>query len=175
MSDIKFNDHYLEGFAKWKQNGFDMRAVILPDEYSDGKDYLGKYESVKRHVSLPGGRRVVEKPDSQGRYLLYGCGRGWDHYWFTPDSDDEYGLQNAKRMFEWLNDEWSYVGVKVTASLDGVVLGENSLWGVESDSNEHGGDEDYFAEVAGDCAYEAIHEAKTRAAVLLEKLKEVVA
>ncbi len=53
------------------------------------------------------------------------------------------------RLRRWCNDQWSYVGVVVTAIDDkGEDLESDSLWGIESDSY------DYLAEVAHELADE---------------------
>ncbi len=49
-------------------------------------------------------------------------------------------------------------GLIYTASRNGVELGEDSLWGIESDSDS--GPNSYYKEVALDCAYQAIFRAK---------------
>ena len=70
---------------------------------------------------------------------------------------EEWARANARMFYEralrTLDGDITYVGVVVTASRAGVELGENSLWGIESDSG------DYFNEVASDCAGEAISQA----------------
>jgi hypothetical protein len=45
-----------------------------------------------------------------------------------PESFDCYDEQQLKA---WRNDEWTFVGVIVTASKRGIELGVSSLWGCE--------------------------------------------
>jgi hypothetical protein len=63
-----------------------------------------------------------------------------------------------ERLRGWCNDEWSYVGVIVTASRNGIELGSASLWRIESDDGE------YLLETANELADEAISDALTQAA-----------
>lgn len=84
---------------------------------------------------------------------------GWNA---APYSDDETPGQRAhkaamadfKRLSDWCNDRWSYVGVIVEwvketeAFIE--VLDSASLWGIESDAR------DYFTEVALDLADEIL-------------------
>ena len=46
---------------------------------------------------------------------------------FEFDCDDESDIE------AWRNDEWRYVGFVYTASLEGVDLGEASIWAIELD------------------------------------------
>ena len=68
-----------------------------------------------------------------------------------------------ERLRQWCDDQWSYVGVVVTATHTdtGVKLGNASLWGIESDAGA------YLAETANDLASEALEQAaETRAALV---------
>lgn len=69
----------------------------------------------------------------------------------------EYAARAAESDFQrlrgWCDDSWSYVGVVVTASREGVKLATASLWGIESDAGE------YLVETANDLAAEAIDDA----------------
>lgn len=51
-----------------------------------------------------------------------------------PDSDSQPSDSDCYtdiQIADWCNDDWSFVGVVVTASMAGVPLGEASCWGVE--------------------------------------------
>lgn len=61
-------------------------------------------------------------------------------------------MADYKRLIGWCKDEWTYVGVVVTVSREGVELAEASLWGIESDA------ESYILEVANELIHEAINE-----------------
>jgi hypothetical protein len=67
-----------------------------------------------------------------------------------------------ERLRAWCNDEWSYVGVIVTASRNDVELGSASVWGIESDAG------DYLLETANELAADAIAEARETIAALTE-------
>lgn len=44
---------------------------------------------------------------------------------------EDLGLYSDANIKAWHEDAWSFVGVVVTASLDGIDLGSSSLWGLE--------------------------------------------
>lgn len=67
-----------------------------------------------------------------------------------------------ERLRAWCTDEWHWLGVVVTASRNGIELGRDSLWGIESDAGE------YLREVADDLAAQAIAEAREALADLCE-------
>jgi hypothetical protein len=73
-------------------------------------------------------------------------------------------IRDAMQRAENINDGHglSVVGVRVVASKGGVTLGENTVWGLTDE------DRDYLAEVADDCAAEAIHEARDKIARLCQ-------
>jgi hypothetical protein len=55
-------------------------------------------------------------------------------------------LEAFERMRQWCSDQWQYIGVMVECvDYDGNVLGEDALWGIESDCEE------YIKEVIQDC------------------------
>lgn len=61
-------------------------------------------------------------------------------------------MADYERLLAWCKDEWTYVGVVVTASRGGIELAKASLWGIESDA------ESYILEVANELIPEAINE-----------------
>lgn len=73
-------------------------------------------------------------------------------------------IRDAMKRAESMNDGHgpSAVGVCVVASKGGIVLGESSLWGLTDE------DRDYLAEVADDCAADAIHQAREALARLCQ-------
>ncbi|MFD4356846.1 hypothetical protein ACFWPX_30140 [Nocardia sp. NPDC058518] len=76
----------------------------------------------------------------------------------------------------WKADEWSYVGIVVTASLAGVDLGEDSVWGMEYGTLGNGkdidplttGDDETFANGNG---HDLINNAMTEAEHKLQELR----
>lgn len=71
-------------------------------------------------------------------------------------------MADFERLRAWCNDQWSYVGVIVTASRNGIDLGRASLWGIESDAG------DYLLTVANELADDAIATARDAIAALTE-------
>lgn len=73
------------------------------------------------------------------------------------------------RLAQFRGGAWYYVGVIVEARKFGVELGSASLRGIESDSSE------YYEQVAGELAEEAIGDADTTLEKLVESYGEVTA
>jgi hypothetical protein len=67
---------------------------------------------------------------------------GWDAppYGGTPGQKAARAVEaDYKRLRDWCNDEWWYIGVVLRVSKGDVMLSEHaaSLWGIESDAGEH--------------------------------------
>ena len=82
-----------------------------------------------------------------------------EHRYFESDNYPDFDEQNAKyltddykRMCDYNDGDWCMYGCIVTIKLDGNEVGEASLWGIESDS-----DDDYFEEVEEDLISQAKH------------------
>lgn len=59
-----------------------------------------------------------------------------------PDLDahpDEYECYGADDVTAWRDDWWTYVGIVVTVSREGIELGEASLWAIEHGTMPIGG------------------------------------
>jgi hypothetical protein len=95
--------------------------------------------------------RIVEQPCIGGRhdreYQFIFCSNGHDKI--------KYALQDARRLEDYEQGEWSMIGVKSSVYWNGVEIGSDSLWGIESDSGE-----DYFLQTERECAREAIRQAQ---------------
>jgi hypothetical protein len=89
-----------------------------------------------------------------------------------PTDFDCYAPEEIQR---WKNDEWFYVGVVLTVSINGVELSDHaaSLWGIDCNFNDTSNA--YLSEVAQELQDEAIKEAKTQAARIRAALQEVPA
>lgn len=79
-------------------------------------------------------------------------------------NERDYAAKAAMSDYEylrkWCNDEWHYIGVIVTASRNGIELGNASLWCIESHSD------DYIESVIADLTEEAIDKANATIATL---------
>lgn len=92
---------------------------------------------------------------------------GWDA---KPYKTGTKGQQAARaveadfqRLRAWCQDDWCWVGVRLSVSKGGVTLDKYaaSLWGIESDSNDFGDDNyDYLTEVANELLPEALEAAE---------------
>lgn len=78
----------------------------------------------------------------------------------------KYFIADCKRL-EKYGDTWWMKGCIVKAYLQGIELGNASLWGIESDS-----DEGYFKETEEDLTAQAIDEAKKNLEKILSAIKE---
>lgn len=152
----------------WRDGPFTLTATVKNDDDGD-ISWLGDFSDDSRAVRFANldlesefrevmhNRRIPESRWPRGF-------RSGDSY---ADCTGEEALanikQDAKRYLDWLLDEWHFVYVSVTASLDGVELGSDSLSDIESDSGE-----EYFTEVAQDCAIEALTETRAKLVRLAE-------
>lgn len=134
QTDARYNE-----FATWEEAGFTLTARKELDELGwelVGRDFLGTFQE----LWAPHAIHHSDDP----RILT----------WFVP-AEPDYRHENYRRARSY-GDDWHYVDVVVTASREGVVLGEARLCGIESDS-----DESHFTTVAFEQADEAIAFAHT--------------
>lgn len=76
-------------------------------------------------------------------------------------SDPEHGEQNKEYLRAWLNDEWFYCTVIVTAYRVGIKLGEATLSSVDANFPNGRADQNWYLScVADELAPEAIKEAR---------------
>jgi len=159
----------------FEHEGHKFRVEILSDDDStppwDREDGHGPVSDWKHHAFGMGSKPPKAPSEmilvwDHGAYRTYDFQEavriarrgGWDA---APYSDTETAGQRAhkaamadfKRLSDWCNDRWNYVGVVVHLLDDeGDDMGETaSLWGVESDAGE------YLDEVARECASEILH------------------
>jgi hypothetical protein len=151
---------------EWEEEGFTLRARVKDDsEYQ--LDYLGEiWENTRGSTSPPRGVHRDALPFERDR-------EGVPGYWFRPelDVDAEYAAHRkdkgkhearlrARHSLLWdferiksFQVHWWACGVEVTAYRDGIELGSNAIWGIETDAG------DYLVETAHDLAGEAIEQA----------------
>jgi hypothetical protein len=93
----------------------------------------------------------------------------------TDTKPTDYKCYDEADIQRWKNDDWFYVGVVVSVSLNGVELSDHaaSLWGV--DCNFSDTSNAYLAEVAQELEAEALDTARTEAARIRAALQEVPA
>lgn len=87
----------------------------------------------------------------------------------------DYECYDEADIQRWRNDDWLYVGVVVSVSLNGVELSNHaaSLWGVDCNFNDTSNA--YLAEVAQELEAEALDTARSEAARIRAALQEVPA
>ncbi len=82
---------------------------------------------------------------------------GWDAPPYKNGTKGEQAHRAVLRDFEylraWCNDEWRYVGVCVSVTRNGVSVGGDSLWGIESS-------DDYWQDVAREMIETAVTDDK---------------
>lgn len=138
--------------------GFKIECKIELDTDPD-LSWLGKYSD------SPGVNAIKRNP---------GILEVWDYEYFNPGNGDyglprgknggvnaearKYAYQDYRRMERYNAGDWCMYGLVVTASRYGVELGEASLWGVESDCQEH------IAETFRELVHEAISAANDKIA-----------
>jgi len=52
-------------------------------------------------------------------------------YHDTDSTPDDYECYTPKQVTAWQQDQWQFVGLVVTASVDGIELGTADLWSIE--------------------------------------------
>lgn len=88
--------------------------------------------------------------------------------WPAPDplQQPDFAESYFRLKEEYENGEWNWVGVIVEASVNNVILGEDSLWGIASM------DTDYIKdEVVPDLADVAVTDAREHLQTILDSLK----
>ncbi len=152
--------------VQWRQEGWSLTATVKPDhEYNPD---FGCGTLYHRESAIPW-REAADR--GRVHKLTEGRDPVWVSLDFSPVQERReyarkhgkaYAFEQVQRQTEatldrwrgWLRNDWGFCGVIVEARRNGVLLGSGSVWGVESD-----GDPTYFAELARDCAAEAIKEA----------------
>lgn len=124
---------WTNGNARWNVDGYQVVASILNNQEDADLSYLD-----------------VQERDyfDELRQLKIGMVE-------ARDLARQYAANNHQRVTDF-GSQWWMVGVHVTATRCGVVLGSASLWGIESDS-----DTDFFTETARDLAVEAVDMAES--------------
>ena len=86
----------------------------------------------------------------------------------TNPYDYDYECYEKKDIDRWLNDEWFYGGLVVSAEYKCTPLASNlaSLWGIECNFSEN--DNSYLTDVA----YELLEEARDEARKTLDEIRE---
>lgn len=111
--------------------------------------YQGQYENSYRHDTYH--YFIPETNVAETRAYMTKSGYSKHEAYTTAES---YRLRDYERARQLENNHWCPVGLRVEVWHGDLQLGENSLYGLESD-----GEEIYFAEIAADCLSEAIAEA----------------
>lgn len=127
--------------ARWKQDGFDVRATVIadPDGWFDTGIFMyGKFAD-----------------RWQAGAVRHWQGSGRSYQWFVPA---DVGCRHAyyRRACDY-GDGWSYVGVKLIVSRQGVTLATETRMGIESDA-----DVEVFTEAAFELADRAVPEAQAK-------------
>ena len=127
--------------ARWKQDGFEVRAMVIADP--DGWFDIGifMYGKFTHHWQAGAVRHW------QGNERTYP--------WFIP-ADPSSRHEYYRRACDF-GDGWSYVGVKLIVSKQGVTLATETRLGIESDA-----DVEVFTEAALELADIAVPEAQAK-------------
>lgn len=149
---------------EWVEKTFDTQEQAdkfmeeLQDLCIDSDDYEEGDKVVVRHEYY----QEISTHYSRNEYEFYvSC-----NYPHPKPEEYQYFLYDFERL-ESYGDEWWSKGCIVTAFLNGIELGNASLWGIESDS-----DEGYFKETEEDLTAQAIDEAKKNLEKILSAIKE---
>lgn len=145
---------YVYSSFQFSVEGVQFRADLVADEcasapwensdcYGEVSDWLHRDKSCSERilVSNRGCKRFYDHAASVLKFRGQGC--------YTAEEAHEIALADFKRLRDWCNDRWFYVGVVVTLLDDfGDEISDcsDSLWGIESDCSE------YHREVASELA-----------------------
>ena len=133
--------------ARWKQDGFDIRAVVIgdPDGWFDTGIFMyGRFAN-----------------QWQAGAVRHWQGNERAYQWFVP-TDFGYRHEYYRRACDF-GGCWSYVGVRLIVSLHGVTLATETRLGIESDA-----DVEVFTEAALELADIAVPEAQAKMMKLCE-------
>lgn len=148
-----------------------IRRVWDYDGHDDG--YLGVWCNRNGNEPMTNQQKLVHRGtlsvmdhhgiwrDEKGRIVSDpGEGGGdWREFQFTFHDNGHdriaYAVADHKRMVGLVRGDWGYMGVRVRVLIDGVEVGEASVWGIESESEEG-----YFLECERQEAREALREAR---------------
>ena len=127
--------------VRWKQDGFDVRAIVIadPDGWFDTGIFM--YDRFAHHW--------------QAGAVRHWQGNDRAYPWFIP-SDPCNRHAYYRRACDY-GDGWSYVGVKLMVSKQGVTLATETRLGIESDA-----DVEVFTEAALELADIAVPEAQAK-------------
>ena len=120
---------------------FEFSVKEHVDESPD-TSFLGEYSNTPGKVYIDREERG-DMGRNEYRYFNLGCG------------DSAYIEQDYKRMEDLNKGYWSFIGIEVIASKEGIELGHASLWGIESNCGE-----EYKQEIIKDLTAEAQKEAE---------------
>jgi hypothetical protein len=145
-------------------NGIELIARIVSDDEQDApwdrECGHGPVSDWTTRAKQPG-ERILNSDGRSRRYYDFAEAvkiakrDGWDAPPYGEGTKGQRAARAAeadfKRLRDWCNDHWSYVGVVVSVELDGEEIDSHaaSLWGIESDCR------DYLREVAGELFDEA--------------------
>lgn len=139
----------------WQKEGFTLRAEVQYDVASDTDWHRMEQAGFSLHTEEPLNPKDLPLIRfTESSVVHRGPART---YWGLYHGNMEYIEESKERIRRFMRDEWSFIGVTVTASKAGVELGRASVWGIESDSGNP-----VLNEVAGDLQHEAITEAKKK-------------
>lgn len=165
--------HEADGFV-FEATIHDESVIGAPWENNDGHGPVSDWTSRGKRA----GERVLNS-DRHGSCLYYDFKAALDlahsEEWGTRpgqqpgETEKQYRVRAVEADFKalkaWCNDEWSYCGIVVVATKNGITLGEASLWGVEL--NFPGSDNAYLTETANELLGEALDDAKATLAKLV--------
>lgn len=143
--------------VQWVEAGYSLHAKVVVDDSPD-TSYLGEFSDSPDSDAIP-----HDQDNTRTFNWFNPCITLEQHrqaLWRTHGRHESYLLartyiQQDYERARGQGGDWGMYGIRVTAFRAGIALGEASLWGIESDS-----DEEYFTETARDLATEAITEAE---------------
>jgi hypothetical protein len=184
MFDKGFTKYASEGDSiTCEVDGFKCTATIYRDadmgEPWKEHDSHGPVTEWVRRDKAPGERVLIADRHGAKRFYDFAAAvklarkDGWGSVGDEGLKPGEKAVKAAEadfaRLKAWCDDEWSWLGVAVTVSREGVRLTgkyDHALWGI--DGNWNGENADYLTEIANELLDDAIAAAKAVCAKLAE-------
>lgn len=162
---------YGETIRRKFKGGIEIVIKLKDDEIGFTSDFLGEFSRsyqpgaiVSEHDSHDGEGRFYVPEHFQADWK-FNRATGKDNPRKTGYSRHEaytlarkYAIAERDLREEYLRGDWGQYGLVVSVYLDGKLVGQDSIWGIDL-GNYADKNQDYLNEIASDVVYEALHDA----------------
>jgi hypothetical protein len=180
--------------AEWDDGPFHFVAQLVPDndhsllDDEDFCQFVRLRDRDDKYERRPDREAVWVEAQTSGRDYV----RGWFVSQYSYDERRrDYAKQGysrqaaheaaraalrkeAKWLEGWLGDDWQFVGVSVSATVGGVSIDSEDLWGIEAEYGRHEYHTETALELAGQVKYKALKEIEGEIDAALQRVKAAV-